>query len=239
MAIVVAVVADVGQVARAGRCRRAPTACASRSFMSGSSEWPPASSLASSPCSAEQRDGLVGGVGAHVVEGGRDHDAPPPPGSATTPVRAWPASSMSVMPKGDSASTMALMTAGAEPIVPASPMPFTPSGLVGLGVTVWSSLKLGTSAADGTQVVGERRVPEVAVVVVDRLLPQRLGDALHDAAVHLALDDQRVDLVAAVVDGDVVDERRSRPVSSSTSTTAHVGAEREREVRRVVGDLLG
>ncbi len=42
------------------------------------------------------------------------------------------------------------MTAGVEPIVPASPMPLTPSGLVGLGVTVWSSLKLGISAALGT-----------------------------------------------------------------------------------------
>ena len=46
---------------------------------------------------------------------------------------------------------MALMTHGAEPIVPASPMPLTPSGFVGLGVTVWPSSKLGTSAADGTQ----------------------------------------------------------------------------------------
>ena len=63
----------------------------------------------------------------------------------------WAGMAMSVMPSGDRASTMALMTVGAEPIVPASPMPLTPSGLVGLGVTVWSSLKLGSSAADGTQ----------------------------------------------------------------------------------------
>ena len=43
------------------------------------------------------------------------------------------------------------MTAGVAAIVPASPMPFTPSGFVGLGVTVWSSSKLGISAADGTR----------------------------------------------------------------------------------------
>ena len=56
----------------------------------------------------------------------------------------------SVTPSGRSASTIALMTAGVDPIVPASPMPFTPSGLVGLGVTVWSMTMAGTSAAAGT-----------------------------------------------------------------------------------------
>ena len=39
---------------------------------------------------------------------------------------------MSVTPRPDSASTTALITAGAAPMVPASPMPLTPSGLVGL-----------------------------------------------------------------------------------------------------------
>ena len=58
---------------------------------------------------------------------------------------------MSVIPSGDRASTMALTTVGVDPIVPASPMPLTPSGFVGLGVTVWSSLRLGTSAALGTR----------------------------------------------------------------------------------------
>ena len=56
------------------------------------------------------------------------------------------------------------------------------------------------------EVVGERRGQEVAVGVVDGLLEERLRDALHDAAVHLALDDERVDLVAAVVDRDVAQE---------------------------------
>ena len=43
---------------------------------------------------------------------------------------------MSVMPKGDSASTTAFMTAGVLAMVPASPMPLAPIGLVGLGVVV-------------------------------------------------------------------------------------------------------
>ena len=70
---------------RAGRCRRAPPGVARRSFISGSSEWPPASSLASSPCSVEQRDGLVGRAGPDVVERDGDHDASP--GSVVVGVR--------------------------------------------------------------------------------------------------------------------------------------------------------
>ena len=46
---------------------------------------------------------------------------------------------------------MALITAGAAPIVPASPMPLTPSWLVGDGVTVWPSVIDGTSLAAGTR----------------------------------------------------------------------------------------
>ena len=126
---------------------------ASRSFISGSSEWPPASSLASSPCSASSGDGLVGRVGPDVVERGGDH--------ADAPLLAWIAGhtrsgvagmSMSVMPKRRQRVDDGVHDGrGAEPIVPASPMPLTPSGLVGLGVTVWSSVKLGSSAADGTR----------------------------------------------------------------------------------------
>ena len=46
---------------------------------------------------------------------------------------------------------MALITAGVEAMVPASPMPFTPMGLVGLGVTVESVRNDGVSADDGTR----------------------------------------------------------------------------------------
>ena len=40
-------------------------------------------------------------------------------------------------------------TAGVEPIVPDSPMPFAPSGLSGLGVSVLNTSYDGSSAADG------------------------------------------------------------------------------------------
>ena len=77
---VVAAVPDVGEVAARGRRRSSTAGVASRSFISGSSEWPPASSLASSPCSASSDERLVGRVGPHVVERGGDH-AHAPPGS--------------------------------------------------------------------------------------------------------------------------------------------------------------
>src|SRR6202043_1317627 len=54
-----------------------------------------------------------------------------------------------LMPNGASASVIALITAMLDAIVPASPMPLTPSSLVGLGVTVRSSSKRGISAIVG------------------------------------------------------------------------------------------
>ena len=60
---------------------------------------------------------------------------------------------MSVMPSAASASTTAFITAAGEAIAPVSPTPLTPSGLVGLGVSVRYSSQRGNSAADGTRYV--------------------------------------------------------------------------------------
>ena len=57
--------------------------------------------------------------------------------------------SMCVTPRCDTASTTAFWIAGVEPIVPDSPMPFAPSGLRGLSVSVFEVSKLHSSAADG------------------------------------------------------------------------------------------
>ena len=138
------------------------------------------------------------------------------------------------MPNGASASTMALMTVGVEPIVPASPMPLTPSGLVGLGRHRVVEPEAGDLGCAGHAVVDQRGVAQQPVVVVDRLLPQRLGDALHDAAVELALDDHRVDLGAAVVDRGVVEQLDTAGLLVDLDDR-HVGPEREHEVGRVVG----
>ena len=42
----------------------------------------------------------------------------------------------------------ALCTAGVEPIVPDSPIPFAPSGLTGVGVSIVTSSKSGSSVAE-------------------------------------------------------------------------------------------
>ena len=47
-------------------------------------------------------------------------------------------------------------------------------------------------------------VSELAVLAVDDALEQRLADALHDAAMALALDQQRIDDRAEVVDHRVL-----------------------------------
>ena len=57
---------------------------------------------------------------------------------------------MSFTPNGRSASTTALTTAGVDAIVPASPTPLTPSGLVVDGVSVRSVVNDGRSAAEGS-----------------------------------------------------------------------------------------
>ena len=94
-----------------------------------------------------------------------------------------------LMPRGASASITALTTAGVEAIVPVSPAPLTPSGLTRWGVSVRPSSKLGKKSALGQRVVHQRAADELAVVVVDRVFPQRLRHTLHDSAVNLALDD--------------------------------------------------
>ena len=117
-----------------------------------------------------------------------------------------------------SASVMALITAGGAAMAPASPQPLMPSGLDG-------QRRLGHADLERRQVVGPRhavvhvaRRHELAVLVVDRAFQQRLADALGDAAMHLALDDHRVDELAEIVDrrpardlGDARSRGRSRP----------------------------
>src|SRR3954453_21538 len=57
--------------------------------------------------------------------------------------------SIQVMPIGLSASMTAFVTAGGQAIVPASPMPLTPSEFVGDGVSVRPVSNEGSSAAVG------------------------------------------------------------------------------------------
>jgi hypothetical protein len=77
----------------------------------------------------------------------------------------------------------------------------------------------GPSAARGS-VVHERAGDELAVFgVIDRLLHQRLTDALHGAAMDLPREQKRIQRHAEIVDDDVV-YHVITPVAGSISTSA-------------------
>jgi hypothetical protein len=81
----------------------------------------------------------------------------------------------------------------------------------------------------GQRVVDERAGHELAVLVVDHLLEERLADGVHDAAVDLPVDEQGVDRIAAVVDRDVADQLGLAGLGIDVDH-GRVGAEREHEV---------
>src|SRR5207245_7885882 len=95
-----------------------------------------------------------GGVGdgrdRDVVEGCRDHRFDPP-FSCIRCQCFWGLAgmSMSFTPNGLRASATAFISAAVDAMVPASPIPLTPSGLVGLGVTSDSVSNMGRSDAVG------------------------------------------------------------------------------------------
>ena len=99
---------------------------------------------------------------------------------------------------------MALMTAGGAPTAPASPAPLTPNGFDVDG-TLWvEKAKTRNIAGARHGVVHERARQQLpAVRIVDRMLQQRLPDALHDAAMDLAFEQKRIDGAAEVVDDRV------------------------------------
>ena len=148
-------------------------------------------------------------------------------GSSPTPAAGCTACRRDARRGAASASITAFCTAGVEPMVAASPMPLAPSGLSGVGVSVDMHLERRQLGGGGDPVVGEVAVTRVAVGVVADLLEQRLPDAGGDAAVLLALDEQRVDHRAAVVDGDVAQEAHGARVEVDLDD-GDVGAERER-----------
>ena len=104
-----------------------------------------------------------------------------------------------------SASTSALITAAGAPTEPASPQPFTPIALFLQGTSSGREVEGRHVVGARHGVVHERAGQQLAALVVDRTLQQRLADALDDAAMHLALDQHRVQHHAEIVDDVVVD----------------------------------
>ena len=96
------------------------------------------------------------------------------------------------------------MIAAGAGMVPPSPAPLTPSGLSGFGVSTCSMRDARHVARRRQQIILECGGQRIGVVVVLHPFEQRVADAVGDAALHLAVDDHRVDDVAAVVRHRVV-----------------------------------
>ncbi len=89
----------------------------------------------------------------------------------------------------------------------------------------------------GDRIVDERARHELPVGVVMDALVQRLSDRVHDPAVHLPVDQHRIDRRAAVVDRDVLDDLHLARLGIDLDH-ARVRSEREHEVLRVVERCL-
>ena len=154
--------------------------------------------------------------------------APPTPPAASP---AWRCASVPI------ASVMALITAAGAAMAPASPQPLMPSGLDGHFVIVVSDLQRRQVVGARHGVIHERAGHELAFLVVDRALAQRLADALRDAAVDLALDDHRIDHHAEIVDRSPGDDLGVAGLRVDLDL-ADVAAGREGEIGRVVERAL-
>ena len=150
----------------AGRARRIAS--------SGIRLWPPASTLASSPCSARSASDLVDGARRVVLERRRLHAGTVPRSSRIREggrccSRTW-------TPSGASASSMALVMHAGATIIPPSPTPrkFT-SGSVEHRLDV-VDLEVGHVHRRRHQVVHERGGEELAVLAVGGVLEEHRPD---------------------------------------------------------------
>ena len=112
------------------------------------------------------------------------------------------------------AFAIAFMIAAIEPVVPASPTPFTPSGFVVARHVVAGIDDRRHVGRARHRVIHERAGDELPVaVVVDGVLQQRLPDPLREPADELALDERVIEHDAGIVHrriGDDLDRRRYR-----------------------------
>ncbi len=69
-----------------------------------------------------------------------------------------------------------------------------------------ADMHLGHLGRHRHQVVGHGGGQQVALLVIDAVLVQRAAQALHDAAAHLFVDQQRVDHAAAILDAPVFEQ---------------------------------
>ena len=123
-----------------------------------------------------------------------------------------------------------MATAAGPGMAPPSPTPLAPSGVKGEGCSSRSTSIIGHVGGRGLQVVEEGGREELPLRVVAEFLEQRGADAVHRRAVHHALDDERIELAAAVVHDEVLED------GDRAGARMHLD---QAAVRRVGEDELG
>ena len=92
-------------------------------------------------------------------------------------------------------------------MMPPSPAPLAPSGLIGEGrIFQHDGADVREVAGGRDKIVGERAGEELALLVVDEMLHHGTAQPLHRRADGLAVHRQRIDDAAAILDDDIVDE---------------------------------
>lgn len=109
---------------------------------------------------------------------------------------------------------------------------FDAHGIHGCGGDGASQFHARNVGSARESVVGEFAADELALGIVDGFFEKNLSDGLDDAAVNLAIDEERIDDVAAVVDGDIFEELDFAGIAVDFDL-ADVRAERKSEIRRL------
>src|SRR5471032_951823 len=85
-------------------------------------------------------------------------------------------------------------------------------------------------------VVHERAAQRLAGIVDHALLPERLADSLHDRAMRLAMDDERIDATADIVDRGIAAERQPAGVGVDLDLADGAAIGKYRLVHFVIGN---
>ena len=107
-------------------------------------------------------------------------------------------------------------------MAPPSPTPLTPYSVAWAGVIMWRHAHGGDLRVRTARGSRQRCGQRLSVLVERDLLIKRGADALRDAALHLAVDDHRIDHRAAILRDGVVEDLDDAGVGIDGQTAACV-----------------
>ena len=104
------------------------------------------------------------------------------------------------------ASSTALMTAGGEPIAPASPHPFRSNWIVGTWRAGHTNREVREVIRSWHAVVHVRSRNQLSCIIVNRLLQKGLTNSLGDTPMDLPFHDHWIDQIAKIVNRDKLND---------------------------------